>query len=62
MGTVESYRFENEDGSITWGYENEDGSYKVCTSICVLIVDITIYVQTIFKAETQSFLEKNSLS
>jgi len=28
VGTVESYRFENEDGSITWGYENEDGSYK----------------------------------
>ena len=43
MGTVESYRFENEDGSITWGYENEDGSYKVSASICVLIVDITIY-------------------
>lgn len=28
VGTVERYRFENEDGSITWGYENEDGSYK----------------------------------
>ena len=22
------YRFENEDGGITWGYENEDGSFK----------------------------------
>jgi len=28
VGTVENYRFKNEDGSITWGYENEDGSYK----------------------------------
>ena len=29
IGTVERYKFENEDGSITWGYENDDGSYKV---------------------------------
>ena len=29
VGTVERYRSEHEDGSITWGYENEDGSYKV---------------------------------
>jgi len=28
VGTVERYRQEHEDGSITWGYENEDGSYK----------------------------------
>ncbi len=32
VGTVERYRQEHDDGSITWGYENEDGSYKVyCT-------------------------------
>ncbi len=29
VGTVERYRQEHDDGSITWGYENEDGSYKV---------------------------------
>lgn len=28
VGTVERYRYENEDGSITWGYENDDGGYK----------------------------------
>lgn len=28
VGTIERYRFTNEDGSITWGYENEDGSFK----------------------------------
>ena len=32
VGTVERYRSEHEDGSITWGYENEDGSYKVNNS------------------------------
>lgn len=25
---LRKYRTENEDGSITWGYENEDGSFK----------------------------------
>ena len=29
VGTIESYRFKNEDGSITWGYHNDDGSFKV---------------------------------
>ncbi len=29
VGTVERYRQQHDDGSITWGYENEDGSYKV---------------------------------
>jgi len=28
VGTVKNYRFENEDGSITWGYENDDGGFK----------------------------------
>jgi hypothetical protein len=32
VGTVERYRQEHDDGSITWGYENEDGSYKVYTT------------------------------
>ena len=27
------YRFKNADGSITWGYKNEDGSFKVRRSI-----------------------------
>lgn len=25
---LRKYREENEDGSITWGFENDDGSYK----------------------------------
>ena len=29
VGTVDRYKFENADGSITWGYKNEDGSFKV---------------------------------
>ena len=29
VGTVERYRHENADGSITWGYTNQDGSFKV---------------------------------
>ena len=29
VGTVDRYRYENADGSITWGYKNEDGSFKV---------------------------------
>jgi len=29
VGTVDRYRYENEDGSITWGYQNDDGSFKV---------------------------------
>ena len=29
VGTVKRYRFENADGSITWGYTNQDGSFKV---------------------------------
>jgi len=28
VGTVDRYRHENEDGSITWGYENDDGGFK----------------------------------
>jgi len=28
VGTLDRYRFENADGSITWGYKNEDGSFK----------------------------------
>merc|ERR1712048_74442 len=28
VGTVKRYRFENTDGSITWGYTNQDGSFK----------------------------------
>lgn len=28
-GTVDRYRHENADGSITWGYTNQDGSFKV---------------------------------
>ena len=27
--TVDRYRYENEDGSITWGYKNDDGGFKV---------------------------------
>ena len=30
--TVDRYRTENADGSITWGYNNEDGSFKVYCS------------------------------
>jgi len=26
--TVDRYRYENEDGSITWGYRNDDGAFK----------------------------------
>ena len=29
MGAVKNYRLKNNDGSITWGYVNNDGSYKV---------------------------------
>lgn len=29
VSTVSRYRYENADGSITWGYRNEDGSFKV---------------------------------
>ena len=29
VGTVERFRYENADGSITWGYTNQDGSFKV---------------------------------
>ena len=29
VGTVERFRHENADGSITWGYTNQDGSFKV---------------------------------
>ena len=29
VGTVDRYRYENADGSITWGYKNEDESFKV---------------------------------
>jgi len=32
VGTVKNYRFENENGSITWGYENDDGGFKVSFS------------------------------
>ena len=28
VANIHSYRVTNEDGSITWGYENEDGSFK----------------------------------
>merc|ERR1711962_1624821 len=28
INTVHSYRVTNDDGSITWGYESEDGSFK----------------------------------
>jgi len=28
VGTVKNYRYKNEDGSITWGYHNDDGSFK----------------------------------
>ena len=28
MANIHSYRVTNEDGSITWGYENADGSFK----------------------------------
>ena len=27
--TESEYQYENEDGSITWGYHNDDGSFKV---------------------------------
>ncbi len=37
VGTVERYRQEHDDGSITWGYENEDGSYKVYVFFCILL-------------------------
>jgi hypothetical protein len=37
VGTVERYRQEHDDGSITWGYENEDGSYKV-QYICTIFL------------------------
>ena len=36
MGTVSRYRYENADGSITWGYRNEDGSFKV-RLLCSLV-------------------------
>ena len=29
VGTVDRYRHQNADGSITWGYTNQDGSFKV---------------------------------
>ena len=29
------YRFKNADGSITWGYKNEDGSFKLRRSILI---------------------------
>jgi hypothetical protein len=29
VGTLDRYKYENEDGSITWGYQNHDGGYKV---------------------------------
>ena len=29
VATVDRYRYENEDGSITWGYKNDDGGFKV---------------------------------
>ena len=29
MGAIKNYRLKNNDGSITWGYVNNDGSYKV---------------------------------
>ena len=29
VSTVSRYRYENADGSITWGYSNQDGSFKV---------------------------------
>ena len=29
VGTVDRFRHENADGSITWGYTNQDGSFKV---------------------------------
>jgi len=28
VATVERYKYENEDGSITWGYQNDDGTFK----------------------------------
>merc|ERR1711936_366118 len=28
VSTLDRYRFKNADGSITWGYKNEDGSFK----------------------------------
>merc|ERR1711874_94401 len=28
VGTLDRYKYKNEDGSITWGYENDDGAYK----------------------------------
>jgi len=28
VGTLKSFRVKNEDGSITWGYHNDDGSFK----------------------------------
>ena len=36
INTVERYRYENEDGSITWGYMNEDGGFKVLLDILIL--------------------------
>ena len=27
--TVDQYRYENNDGSITWGFKNDDGGFKV---------------------------------
>ena len=31
--TVDRYRYENEDGSITWGYINDDGAFKVISQM-----------------------------
>ncbi len=44
VGTVERYRQEHDDGSITWGYENEDGSYKVYVLLTVKQEEITCFV------------------
>ena len=46
--TVDRYKYENEDGSITWGYQNDDGGFKVSLSfdnipyVCLIISNLKL--------------------
>lgn len=60
--TVDRYRYENEDGSITWGYKNDDGGFKVIFLLCLYCVqEETIGVDCITRGKygyTDSYGEK----
>lgn len=45
--TIRKWREENEDGSITWGYENDDGSFK---EEIIGIDCVTKYVDQMYRA------------